>query len=55
MRVDRLADETAGHQAGELGGNRAIGGMRAAKAHRNAEALHRTDGDVGAEGGNWFG
>ena len=49
LGIGRLADETAGHQAGQSVGDCAIGGMRAAKAHWHAEALHRTDGDVGAE------
>ena len=49
VRVDGLADETAGHQPRQPVAYRAIGGMRSAIAHRHAEALHRPDGDLRAQ------
>ena len=48
-RIDRHADDAAGHRALERVARRDIGGVRAAIAHRHAEALRRADGDVGAE------
>ena len=48
-RIDRQADETAGHGALERILHRHVGGVRSAIAHRHAEALRRADRDVGAE------
>ncbi len=48
VRVDRHADEAARHRPLELVLRREIAGVRAAVAHRHAEALRRADDDVGA-------
>ncbi len=48
VRVDADADQPAGHRALELVAAGQVGGVRAAVAHRHAEALRRADGDVGA-------
>ena len=47
--VDGDADEPAGQAAGELLLDGHESGVRAAEAHRDAEALGRADGDVRAE------
>jgi len=49
-RVLGDADDTAGHRAHVAFAGREEGGMRAAEAHRHAEALRRTERDVGAHG-----
>src|ERR1051325_10569676 len=43
------ADDSAGHFAGVLGFGGHVGGVRAAEAHGDAEALGGADGDVSAE------
>ena len=48
-RVDRDADEAPGHGALERVAHGHVGGVRAAVAHRHAEALGRADRDVGAQ------
>ena len=48
VRVDGDADEAARHRALEFVARREVSGVRAAVAHRHAEALRRADGDVGA-------
>ena len=48
VRVDRHADEAAGHRALELVLRREIAGVRSAVAHRHAEALRRPHDDVGS-------
>ncbi|ENO95722.1 putative metal-dependent RNase [Thauera phenylacetica B4P] len=49
VAVDRHADHAAGHHALVLVAGGEVRGVRAAEAHRDAEALGRADGDVGAE------
>ena len=49
FRVDGYADDAARHGALVFIARGKEGGMRAAIAHGNAEALGRTDGDVGAQ------
>ena len=49
LRVDADADEAAGQAALVLVAAGEVGGVRAAAAHRHAEALRRAAGDVGAE------
>ena len=46
--VDRDADEAARQRALEPGAHAHVGGVRAAEADRDAEALRRADDDVGA-------
>ncbi len=48
-RIDRQADDAAGQRALQRIAHRHVGRMRAAIAHRHAEALRRTDRDIGAE------
>ena len=48
LRVDGDADEAAGQRALELVARREEAGVRAAVAHRHAEALRRADHRVGA-------
>ncbi|OIQ74731.1 hypothetical protein GALL_436090 [mine drainage metagenome] len=49
VRVDADADQTPGHLALERVAHRHVGGVRAAEAQRQAEALRAAHGDVGAE------
>ena len=49
VRVDADADQAAGQRALELVAAGEVGGVRAAVAHRHAEALRVADDDVGAE------
>ena len=49
LGIVRNADEPPGHVAFVLIARRKIGGVRAAKSERNAEALRAADGDIGAE------
>ena len=49
LRVDADADEAPGQAALVLVAAGEVGGVRAAAAHRHAEALRRAAGDVGAE------
>ena len=46
--VDRDADQAAGQLAGQALAHRQVAGVRAAVAHRDAEALGGAAGDVGA-------
>ena len=48
-RIYGKSDNAAGQRALQRIANRHIGGMRPAKSHRHAEALRRTNRDIGAE------